>query len=158
MSPQGPQRLIRVFGNSDRCVFLTINCWERVQAFVDAFAEQSCAELARLAVVFKVELLAYTLMPDHVHLLLRVSPQRDVWEFMRLWKQKTGYVWKQSGKLHDLWQRGYHDRVLRLDEDIHDFALYIYRNPVRRKLVSRPEEYKFSGGSLFHLVHDDRPA
>lgn len=151
--PQGPRRIGEIFGNSDRCVFLTVNCWERARAFSRAsFAERVREELLHSAAAFKIEILAYTLMPDHVHVLSHVKSGGCVWEFMRRWKQKTGYWWKQDGHGHSLWQRGYHDRVLRLDEDREAVAAYIVMNPVRARLASTPQGYQFCGAPGFDMA------
>ena len=46
-----------------------------------------------------------------------------------------------SGSQGGLWQRGYHDRALRRDEDLKAAARYIVMNPLRAGLVKRPGDY-----------------
>ena len=90
-------------------------------------------------------------MPDHVHVLISDPAQRTaqyVWRF----KQATGYQWKQQGNPGTLWQRGFYDRVLRLDDDPNIVAKYIMTNPVRAGLAARAADYRFSGAPAFPLL------
>ena len=59
-------------------------------------------------------------------------------------KQLSGYHYKKDGGTQ-LWQKGYYDHALRLDEDVCDAALYIFANPVRAGLVAEVTDYPFSG-------------
>jgi REP element-mobilizing transposase RayT len=105
-------------------------------------------QILQLASEFNVNVCAYTVMPDHVHLLLRDahhSTQKFIWR----WKQATGYGWRQAGHPHPLWQRGYHDHILRLDEDPKAIAVYILMNPVQAGLVERVGEHPFTGAPGF---------
>jgi REP element-mobilizing transposase RayT len=50
---------------------------------------------------------AYCLMPDHVHLLLEGTAETaDLAEAIRAWKQRTGFDWKQRTGAR-LWQEGF---------------------------------------------------
>jgi putative transposase len=94
---------------------------------------------------FEFAVLAYCVMPDHVHALVDgLSASADFRGFMRLWKQHTGYGWKQRhGKR--LWQPGYHEYVLHSDDLSASFVEYILQNPVRAGLVSAADDYPLSG-------------
>lgn len=82
-----------------------------------------------------VEVTAYCFMPDHLHLLITVvTTTGDPDRFMRLAKQASGYAFAQSDGAK-LWQTGYHDRVLRPDEDALAFIAYMAENPIRAGLV-----------------------
>lgn len=64
--------------------------------------------------------------------------------FAHQFKQSLGYRFKQiTGS--QLWQRSYHDHVLRPDEPLEHHAAYILNNPVRARLVSTAAEWRFSG-------------
>lgn len=83
-------------------------------------------------------------MPDHVHLLLGAADSSFLPNFIKDFKQRTGYAFRQSyGK--PLWQKSYHDHILRAEEDCEAVASYILANPVRAGLVERPTDYTFSG-------------
>jgi REP element-mobilizing transposase RayT len=41
----------------------------------------------------------------------------------------------------DLWQKGFHDRALRREDDLAEVARYVVSNPVRAGLVSKTGAY-----------------
>jgi REP element-mobilizing transposase RayT len=81
-----------------------------------------------------VVVLDSVIMPDHLHLLLvlregvRVKVPRVVCRF----KGMVTRVARQRGLIggHGLWQRGYHDRVIRTRDDLHRVRQYIRNNPM----------------------------
>jgi len=96
--------------------------------------------------------LAYCLMPDHVHLLLEgVLETANLAEAVRLWKQRTGFNWKQRTAAR-LWQEGFHDRVLRDSDDAASVVRYILENPVRAGLVSSVTDYPWIGSSRYAIA------
>jgi REP element-mobilizing transposase RayT len=100
-----------------------------------------------------MEVLACVFMPDHLHLLLLGSEGSSLARFMKRFKQETGFTFKRrTGEM--LWQKGYHDHVLRKEEDLADVARYIAANPVRAGLVAGWTEYPYKGGSLLEGALD----
>ena len=126
--------------------FLTICTLSRARVFVD---DQSVwlvlAHLSRTAHDHGFSVIAYCLMPDHVHVLIEGRhPSADFREFVRIFKQRSSFEWKRRCG-SPLWQRSYFEHVLRDDEDTISVARYILENPVRGKLVTRPEDYRYLG-------------
>ena len=90
-------------------------------------------------------------MPDHVHALAHAKSERaDLQAFMRRFKQMTGFAYKQQTK-QTLWQRGYHDRVLRDDESSESIARYILENPIRAGLTAAWGEYPYAWSDVYDL-------
>ncbi len=81
-------------------------------------------------------------MPDHLHLIVASESEVPLTAFARLFKQLSGYRFKQSHDNH-LWQISYYDRVVRREESIHAIAAYIWGNPVRAGLVENAQDYRF---------------
>ena len=80
----------------------------------------------------------FLLMPDHLHALISFPPSgKPIKLIVRKWKEWTA---KTLG-LH--WQRDFFEHRLRRDESRREKADYILQNPVRKKLVARPEEWPF---------------
>jgi len=100
-------------------------------------------QLLRWSNALEVEICAYTLMPNHVHVLV-IDTANKTATLVHRWKQATGLQWRQRGSRHPLWQRGFYDHVLRFDEDPERIAEYIVMNPVRAGLVNDPADYAFS--------------
>jgi hypothetical protein len=67
-----------------------------------------------------------------------------------VFKQRTGFEFARShgGRL---WQTGYHDRILRTDEETMTVVRYILENPARAGLVAYFADYPFSGSDRYRL-------
>jgi putative transposase len=133
--------------------FLTICVNLRAQVFTDAaVAKFVIAQFLQLAEAEGFEVLAYCAMPDHFHaLVIGVTDASDLERFITRWKQATGYWWKKQGHVKPLWQRGYHDRILREADMTEPVIRYILLNPVRAGIVSDPREYTLLGASNYDV-------
>jgi REP element-mobilizing transposase RayT len=81
-------------------------------------------------------LLAWVLMPDHVHWLIRLGI-RDSLDVVvnRLKSSSARKANAVLGRNGALWEKAYHDRAMRSDDDLARVASYIVANPVRAGLV-----------------------
>ena len=62
--------------------------------------------------------IAYCVMPDHVHLLLEgLCEHANLQVAMHDWKQRTAFMWRQSTG-NRLWQTGYYDYVVRNEDSV----------------------------------------
>ncbi len=99
----------------------------------------------------KFTILAYCLMPDHVHLLIEGSSETsDFRHLMKSAKQSSSQRFAASFK-RPLWQEGFYDRVLREDDDPKNVARYVIENPVRAGLVCSALDYPLSGSDIWTL-------
>jgi REP element-mobilizing transposase RayT len=95
----------------------------------------------------RCELHAAVVMPDHVHLLLTPLADDRGWPhpLPLILKSMKGTSARSVNKLFGacgpVWQEESFDRVLRCDESFQDKIEYIRQNPVRKNLVTRPEDY-----------------
>jgi REP element-mobilizing transposase RayT len=97
----------------------------------------------------RYELHAAVIMPEHVHLLL--TPLRDErgWPYglALILKQLKGTSARSVNQLlgsgGPVWQEESFDHVLRSQESLEEKLEYIRQNPVKRGLVSRPEDYRW---------------
>ena len=133
--------------------FLTFSTLERRKTFTDP-ATVACvlAQFRRTAETSEFAILAYCVMPDHVHLLVEgMTSNADLVKFMKHLKQSSAQVYSQRAKQR-LWQEGYYDRVLRPADDAKTIARYIVANPVRAGLVRSPAEYPHIGSDVWSLA------
>ncbi|MFI5356357.1 MAG: REP-associated tyrosine transposase [Opitutales bacterium] len=77
------------------------------------------------------------LMPDHLHFLLSLPPDRALTPTIRLWK---GYLARQAGIR---WQRDFFEHRLRNDGMWEEKARYMRENPVRAGLVADPKAWPY---------------
>lgn len=82
--------------------------------------------------------LAYCLMPDHLHWLLRLGNPSLAQAVGRMKGRAARAAGLASGHL---WQRGYYDHAIRTDENLLNVARYIIANPLRAGLVKRVADY-----------------
>jgi REP-associated tyrosine transposase len=115
--------------------FVTINVLERQPRFTDRQLVETCRTQIRSACETNAfRILADCYMPDHLHLLLEgLTGGSDLRRCIKDAKQRTSYHAVRLG-LGRLWQSGYHDRIVRQDEDLARYADYIVQNPVRAGL------------------------
>lgn len=89
-------------------------------------------------------LLAWVLMPDHVHWLVQVGEQDNLSTVVNRLKSASGrQVNRLLGKQGPFWQQAFHDHALRADEDVWKVARYMVANPLRAELVKRIGDYPF---------------
>lgn len=89
-------------------------------------------------------LLAWVLMPDHVHWLLQLGAvDRLDLVVNRLKSASARKANRLLNRTGALWQSAYHDRALRAEEDLREVARYIVANPIRVGLVERVGDYPF---------------
>ncbi|MCP4266525.1 MAG: transposase [Candidatus Brocadiaceae bacterium] len=88
--------------------------------------------------------LAYCFMPNHLHILTSGGEGANLIKFIKKFKQVSGYNFKKITG-NKLWQKSYHDHVIRKEEDLNSIAEYIFNNPVRKGLVEDYDDYPFLG-------------
>ncbi len=130
-----------------RCYFVTICTVRRRAVFAEARLNRAVlALMANHAHGEGVILHAYSLMPDHLHLLVElpdVGLSRSKW-VGRL-KGLVSTTAREMGFRGRLWQGRFYDHILRKEECIERVADYIVHNPVRKGLVETWIEHPWSG-------------
>ena len=86
----------------------------------------------------------YCIMPDHVHLVVNPGPQ-GLSQAVRLLKGRFTAWWRTHGDGQPLWQAGFFDHRIRHSEGFQDKCRYVLENPVRAGLVTKAEDYPWSG-------------
>lgn len=76
----------------------------------------------------------YVVMPNHIHLLLQIHTDHDgacihMPSISIVVQQMKGYITKQLG--YSVWQKLYHDHVVRGEKDYRKIWEYIENNPVK---------------------------
>ncbi|HMP81356.1 MAG TPA: transposase [Verrucomicrobiota bacterium] len=90
------------------------------------------------------ELLAWCVMPNHVHVLVHTwsTPLRKL---LQSWKSfSAGVVNESLGRNGSFWEPDYWDTFMRDEEQERKAIHYIENNPVKAKLCRTAEEWRFS--------------
>lgn len=128
---------------------------ENVDGYLDAGIGECTLSNAEVATIIenalkyydgiRYELIYWVIMPNHTHFLIRPYPE---WELSSIVKDLKGFTARQVNKLLSrsgtFWHPDYFDRFMRGQEHLSRTIRYLQDNPVKAKLCSRPEDWRFS--------------
>jgi putative transposase len=137
-------------------IFITTACLSWIPVFRDdKMAELAAIQLNETAIIKRVSIAAYVIMPTHFHALLRFSDIKEMPEFMRSFKSLTSRAIKDlnlvvlgeplcSPNKYHLWMRGYDEVIIYSKEQFKIKLDYIHNNPVKAGLVNSAVDWKYS--------------
>lgn len=92
-----------------------------------------------------VEIIAYCLMPTHLHLILKQLKENSISIFMaNSLNSYTRYFNIRHNRKGPLWEGRFKNVHVKTDEQIMHLTRYIHLNPTSASLVKEPEEWKAS--------------
>jgi REP element-mobilizing transposase RayT len=106
------------------------------------------ADMIQDAVLFfdgkRYDLVAWVVMPNHVHTLFRPLAGNSLTAILHSWKSYTAKeanrILRRSGQF---WEEDYFDRYIRDEDHFHAAMAYIEDNPVKARLCLRPDEWLY---------------
>jgi len=126
-------------GNYRQTVFVKDSEYSGYLKWMDEYARK-----------YKLSILAYCLMPNHVHFIV-IPEEKDSLAkvFNTCHMRYSQYFNKKNHLTGHLWQGRFYSCVL---DEIHLYATcrYVENNPVRAKLVRKPENWQWSSAKA-HL-------
>ncbi len=93
------------------------------------------------------EIMARTIMPDHIHLLVTLGDRLEVHRVVAKLKSLTATTFRGE---RASWQENFHEHRLRPDEVPGPYARYIFLNPYRAGLIGRSTEWPLWRRSAKH--------
>jgi REP element-mobilizing transposase RayT len=179
-----PPRLTVIFQRFDAPLyFVTFNTLLKRPLLANDSVHAAFRGYAERGLEFNVATGRYVLMPDHLHVFVRIGPDmtlrrwesglkhclgkaltqlghkpttvplRGVASALRAEGRATGAALQMNratgsalqSKLKSFWQPGFFDHLLRRDESYAQKWDYVWRNPVRARLVAQPEDWPYQG-------------
>ena len=157
-----------LYENPANAQYLTFGCFRRKHLFVhNALASLFTLQLAEWRKDTGIQLWAWVIMPNHIHLLVHAG-DLDLGESLGALKRPFGHRalrWLEErmpatykdlaatdhGKTaHRFWQAGGgYDRNVFTDNAVRKAMEYIHNNPVRAGLARLPEEYPWSSARFW---------
>ena len=95
-------------------------------------------------------MLAYVILPDHFHLLIRPNGENNFSQIMHSIKMSYTLSLKRLLKEDtplQFWQKRFWDHVIRNENDLENHIHYIHFNPIKHGYVPDPGDWK---NSSFH--------
>jgi putative transposase len=137
----------------NRTFFVTTITWQRTPLFRNQrTAELMMDILAHYREQQKFILHEFVIMSDHLHLLLTPALEISLERAMQFIKGGFSYRWGKSGLSSKrkglVWQESFTNHRIHDEQDFAHHGEYIRTNPVRARLVERPELYPYSSAYL----------
>lgn len=105
----------------------------------------------------KFDLFHYCSMPNHVHMLIKTKKAQDFSLYMKKINLSYFHYYRKKYKwVGHFWQDRFKSQPVGKDEYFIQCGKYIELNPVRKGLVSTPEEYPYSSYG-FYVSEEKNP-
>jgi len=92
-----------------------------------------------------VEIIAYSIMPTHFHLILKQNKEKGISIFIKnILNSYTRYFNIRHNRKGPLWEGRFKRVKLETNEQLLHLTRYIHLEPVIKKLVAKPEDWLFS--------------
>ncbi|MCB1648043.1 MAG: transposase [Pseudomonadales bacterium] len=129
------------YSEPERIYLVTVVCAHRRRFFVDPKTGRIPVHIMK-ALSGDAETLCYVIMPDHIHWLLALGVSKSLQKLVQQMKSlSTKSLHTSAFPGEQIWQKGFHDRALRREEDVRQVARYVIANPLRAGLVRSLREY-----------------
>ena len=116
-------------------------------------ADSRIAQVVEQALLYhdgdRYELVRYCIMPNHLHVIVKVPQGQSIVKIIYTWKSYTAHqankILSRSGSF---WMQEYHDRYIRDENHFVRAIQYIDNNPVKAGLAPDPAAWRWS--SAYH--------
>jgi len=161
-----PSGLHRTYG-AHHLHFITCSCYRRLP-FLRAARSCDCllSILEQTRERYRFVVVGYVVMPEHVHLLITEPEVGTPSTVMQVLKQRTARALLPKQKRVDVrqrrrfegvslrtpfWQARFYDFNVWTTKKRVEKLRYMHRNPVKRGLVSSPEQWRWSSYRFYFL-------
>jgi putative transposase len=142
--PRTPRRLEIIFPRNP-LYFVTCCTYRRRPLLANGHLHAAFINFAhRARVDFGIAVGRYVILPDHLHLFVRLPDEIKLADWIGTLKRFLARSIK-TGCADPVWQRGFFDHLLRSSESYTEKWNYVRENPVRAGLVSHADDWPFCG-------------
>ena len=129
----------------DRYIFVMVNLRKVRTELEEGDFECLARSMGRMRASHGFALTAWVFLPDHWHAIFHPPYPLSISRVLKAIKVSSMIaINRRRGDAGELWQSRFFDHALRTVKDYMDTVEYIHLNPVRRGLVSRPGQWKWS--------------
>ena len=132
-------------GNNRQKVFFAQYTWRRYLDWLTEYAQKH-----------QVDILAYCLMTNHIHLLVKPRQSASLAKTMQGLNLKyTQFINHQYHRTGRIWAGRFYSCIIDAENYLWAVARYIEQNPLRAKMVRRAEDYPYSSAPAHILGQAD---
>ena len=154
--------------NQDNLFFVTTTIKDWINIFdIETYKKILIDTLTFCIEKYSVDLIAYVIMPNHIHFILFFKEKTKLSDFMRDFKkyssrqirlelQKDNNInilelirFQKGEQLYKVWQDGFDAKIIRGNDMLITKIEYIHNNPVRKGLVENAEEWEDSSAGFY---------
>jgi putative transposase len=167
-----PNKLRRYYG-AGYLHFITTSCYRRLPLLRrPQHRDLLLAVLESVRRRYRLVIVGYVIMPEHLHLLISEPERGDPSKVMQALKQgfarrllhkrraaadsRQGWLWNAALDPGHIWQARFYDFVVFTEKKRVEKLRYMHRNPVTRGLVLEPQQWDWS--SYRHYSDGERGA
>ena len=143
--PQRPPR-IHLFKRVTPFYFVTFNTYKKRNFLATSELHKTFISFCQRArQEHNVEVGRYVIMPDHIHLFIRLDPEKRLASWIQSLRSVLGKTLIAKGINKPHWQEGFFDHVMRSSESYGEKWQYIQENPVRAGLCETVQSWPYQG-------------
>lgn len=98
---------------------------------------------------YEVKIYHYVLMPNHVHIILGSNPKPLISFMHGSGLSYAQWFQKKYSRIGHFWQDRYKSHIIEKETYLLRCGRYIELNPVRAKMVAKPEDYEYSSYNFY---------
>jgi len=150
----------RVFSSSSNCrrfvntllFYRQEPCGIRFSRFAESSVEIQKMYLADMK--NRVSIVAYCLMPTHIHLILKQLAENGISLFMKNCLESfSKYFNTRYNRKGPLWESRFKSISVKTDDQLLHLTRYVHLNPVSAGIVEKPEDWDFSSYKKYLAVN-----
>jgi len=146
---------LKRFQNTGQSHFVTFSCYHRRPMFTTVASRRLFeSALERVRRNFRLRVYGYVVMPEHIHLLVSEPQRGTLADALKSLKQSISR--RLIADAAHFWQKRYYDFNIRNHPQFLEKLRYIHRNPVKRGLCGRPEDWEWSSFRHYATGHEGR--
>lgn len=158
--------------SEEQCFFVTTTCFQKHRLLsVPGAMEIVCDSINFLVEKYQCRILAYVIMPNHIHLVIYFPEENRLSDFMRDFKKFTSVKIRQlidhknhmrllqsikyekEGQRFKVWTDRFDDVYITKRDLLLVKVDYIHNNPLQEhwQLAETPEDYLYSSAAYYEL-------
>ena len=129
----------------------------RTEIFSDETDYQVILEILKVTLdKYQCKIHAYCMMTNHIHLLLETS-EDEIGRFMKCLSERYAMYFNHKYQYRGhLFESRYKSCLVKEDSYFLQTSRYIHLNPVKARIVVKPEDYRWSSYQTMIALKDDR--